>query len=204
MEGKDPEARRGPFPWAGPTRDHSQKISFLLVCAVALLSAPLSAEVMSVGPSGFAVKHEVVVKAAPGTVYDALTVKVGSWWNPDHTFSRDARNLSIAAVPGGCFCERLPEGGGVQHMTVVYASPGRALRMTGALGPLQGLGLAGSMTWDLAKSEVGTKLVVTYGIGGYMAGGFDKIAPVVDGVIGEQVARLKTFLEAGSPGPAAK
>lgn len=172
---------------------------FLPACAVAISSAPVSAEVMSVGPSGFAVKHEVAVKAAPGTVYDALTVKVGSWWNPDHTFSHDAKNLSIAAVPGGCFCERFPDSGGVQHMTVVYASPGKALRMTGALGPLQGLGLAGSMTWDLSKSEAGTKLVVTYGVGGYMAGGFEKIAPIVDGVVGEQVGRLKTFLETGSP-----
>jgi uncharacterized protein YndB with AHSA1/START domain len=172
---------------------------FLSVCAVAISSAPVSAEVMSVGPSGFAVKHEVAVKAAPGPVYDALTVKVGSWWNPDHTFSHDAKNLSIAAVPGGCFCERFPYSGGVQHMTVVYASPGKALRMTGALGPLQGLGLAGSMTWDLAKSETGTKLVVTYGVGGYMPGGFEKIAPIVDAVVGEQVGRLKTFLETGSP-----
>ena len=176
----------------------------MLACALAIGSTSVSAEVMSVGPSGFAVKHEVTVKATPRPVYDALTVKVGSWWNPEHTFSHDARNLSIAAVPGGCFCERLPDGGGVQHMTVVYASPGRALRMTGALGPLQGLGLAGSMTWDLAKSEAGTKLVVTYGIGGYLAGGFEKIAPIVDSVVGEQVGRLKAFVETGNPSPAVK
>jgi uncharacterized protein YndB with AHSA1/START domain len=183
---------------------HRTTYPFLLASALAIGCVPLSAEVMSVGPSGFAVKHEVAVKASPGPVYDALTVKVGSWWNPEHTFSHDARNLSIAAVPGGCFCERFPDSGGVQHMTVVYASPGNALRMTGAIGPLQGLGLAGSMTWDLAKSEAGTKLVVTYGIGGYMAGGFEKIAPIVDAVIGEQVARLKAFVETGSPVPAVK
>lgn len=176
----------------------------MLACALALVSAPASAEVMSVGPGGFAVKHEVAVKVSPGPLYDALTVKVGSWWNPEHTFSHDARNLSIAAVPGGCFCERFPDSGGVQHMTVVYASPGKALRMIGALGPLQGLGVAGSLTWDLKKSDAGTTLVVTYGIGGYMAGGFEKIAPVVDGVIGEQVARLKAFAETGSPNPAVK
>jgi uncharacterized protein YndB with AHSA1/START domain len=174
-----------------------------LLCA-ALVSTTLPAEVMSIGPSGFAVKHEVSVKASPGPVYDALTVKVGSWWNPEHTFSKDAKNLSIAAVPGGCFCEKFPDSGGVQHMTVVYAAPGKALRMTGAIGPLQGSGLAGSMTWDLAKSEAGTKLVVTYGIGGYMAGGFEKIAPLVDAVIGEQVGRFKAFVETGSPVPAAR
>ena len=171
----------------------------ILVCAAALLSTPLFAEVTSVGPSGFAVKHEVAIKAAPGIVYDALAVKVGSWWNPDHTFSHDSKNLSIAAVPGGCFCERFPDSGGVQHMTVVYASPGKALRMSGALGPLQGSGLAGSLTWELAKSEAGTKLVVTYVVGGYVAGGFEKIALAVDAVIGDQAGRLRAFLETGSP-----
>ena len=175
-----------------------------MACVFAIGSAPLAAEVMSVGPSGFAIKHEVAVKASPGPLYDALTVKVGSWWNPAHTYSHDSKNLSIAAVPGGCFCERFPDSGGVQHMTVVYASPGKALRMIGALGPLQGLGLAGSLTWDFKKSDDGTTLVVTYGIGGYMAGGFEKIAPVVDGVIGEQVARLKAFVETGSPNPPVK
>ena len=176
-----------------------EKLPSLLVCAVALLSTPLFAEVTSVGPNGFAVKHDVPVKAAPGIVYDALTVKVGSWWNPAHTYSHDSRNLSIAAVPGGCFCERFPDSGGVQHMTVVYASPGKALRMAGALGPLQASGLAGSMTWELAKSETGTQLVVTYVVGGYMAGGFEKIAPAVDAVVGDQAGRLRTFLETGSP-----
>ena len=166
---------------------------------VALLSSAASAEVTSLGPSGFAVKHEVPIKAAPGIVYDALTVKVGSWWSPDHTYSHDSKNLSIAAVPGGCFCERFPDSGGVQHMTVVYASPGKSLRMTGAIGPLQASGLAGSMTWELAKSDSGTKLVVTYVVGGYMSGGFEKIAPAVDAMVGGQAGRLRTFVETGSP-----
>jgi uncharacterized protein YndB with AHSA1/START domain len=176
-----------------------KKLPSVLACAIALSSTPAFAEVTSVGPNGFAVKHEVAIKSTPGSVYDALTVKVGSWWNPDHTYSHDSKNLSIAAVPGGCFCERFPDSGGVQHMTVVYASPGKALRMTGAIGPLQSSGLAGSMTWELAKSEAGTKLVVTYVVGGYMPGGFEKIAPAVDAVVGEQAGRLRTFLETGSP-----
>lgn len=176
----------------------------LSLCAATMVSVPISAAVVSIGPSGFVVTHEVPVKASPGAVYDALTVKVGRWWNPEHTYSKDAKNLSIAAVPGGCFCEKFPDSGGVQHMTVVYAAPGKALRMTGAIGPLQGSGLAGSMTWELAKTENGANLVVTYGIGGYMAGGFEKIAPLVDAMLGEQVERFKAFVETGSPVPATK
>ena len=38
---------------------------------------------------------------------------------------------------GGCFCERLKDGGSVQLLQVVYAAPGEGLRLRGALGPLQ-------------------------------------------------------------------
>ena len=37
--------------------------------------------------------------------------------------------------------------------------------------------------------------VVTYSVGGFMDGGFEKIAPAVDGVLGEQVQRLKSYAE---------
>ena len=33
-----------------------------------------------------------------------------------------------------------------------------------------------------------------------MAGGLDQIAPAVDGVLGEALARLKAFAETGNPG----
>jgi hypothetical protein len=32
-----------------------------------------------------------------------------------------------------------------------------------------------------------------------MQGGFEKIAPIVDAVLGEQLARLKAFVETGKP-----
>ena len=149
-----------------------------LFTAMALIVAggPALSEVVNVAAGGFLLRHETDVKAEPAALYDALTAGVGGWWNPAHTYSGEAKNLSIAAAPGGCFCEKLP-GGGVLHMTVVYAAPGKALRMTGALGPLQGSGLAGSLTWNLAKIEGGTRIVLTYGVGGYVPGGFEKIAP---------------------------
>ena len=47
-----------------------------------------------------------------------------------------AANLSLDAAPGGCFCERLPNGGGVEHMRVTYVEPGKRIVLTGSLGPL--------------------------------------------------------------------
>jgi hypothetical protein len=84
-------------------------------------------------------------------------------------------------------------------MSVVYASPGQVVRMMGALGPLQGSGLAGSMTWKFTPAASVTKIELSYSVGGYMQGGFEKIAPAVDRVVGEQLGRLKTFLETGKP-----
>jgi hypothetical protein len=59
-----------------------------------------------------------------------------------HTFSRNAANLSLELHAGGCFCERLKNDGSVQHMQVVYVAPGEALRLRGALDPLQIEGVA--------------------------------------------------------------
>ncbi len=157
------------------------------------------AEVADMSSSGFLTKHEVTVNATPANAYKALVDEVGGWWNPAHTYSNDARNLSIDARPGGCFCEKLPNGGGVQHMSVVYASPGQVVRMMGALGPLQSSGLAGSMTWKFTPGPSVTKIEISYSVGGYLQGGFEKIAPAVDGVVGEQLGRLKTFIETGKP-----
>jgi uncharacterized protein YndB with AHSA1/START domain len=151
--------------------------------------------------AGFLVRSEMVVHAAPDSVYRALTGRIGAWWDSEHTFSGDSRNLSLDASPGGCFCETLPQGGGVRHLTVVFASPGRLLRLTGALGPLQGSGVAGSMTWSLSPATDGTKVRLDYSVGGHFPGGLPGLAPAVDAVLGEQLLRLKRFLETGRPDP---
>ena len=152
-----------------------------------------------VSATGFLVRHTATVGAPPVRVYDALVRQVGSWWSSGHTFSGDAGNLSIDARPGGCFCEKLTNGGGLEHMRVIYAAPGEMLRMSGALGPLQASGVAGSLTWSLAATPGGTTVELSYSVGGFLPGGFEKIAPAVSGVLEEQLRRLKLFVETGTP-----
>jgi uncharacterized protein YndB with AHSA1/START domain len=168
-----------------------------LFAALALVGAipRTQATVAEVTASGFLVKHQLTISALPDKVYTALSHDVGRWWNPDHTYSGDAKNLSIDARPGGCFCERLPSGGGVEHMRVIYIDPNKVLRLSGALGPLQGSGLAGSMTWKLTPSGKTTQVELTYSVGGYLQGGFEKMAPAVDAMLGEQAQRLEAFVE---------
>ena len=84
--------------------------------ALVMLSGTPANSAPQVTPNGFLVKFDVSVNAPAAKVYDALVGQIGSWWNPEHTYSHDAKNLSIDPRPGGCFCEKLPNGGGVEHL----------------------------------------------------------------------------------------
>jgi hypothetical protein len=74
----------------------------------------------------------------------------------------------------GCFCERLKDGGSVQHLQVVYAAPGEGLRLRGALGPLQTEGVDGTLSWTLKPVEGGTSLTQSYVVGGYIRSGMEQ------------------------------
>src|SRR5438067_11568557 len=171
----------------------------LFLATSSAIVGPCRGEVANVGPSGFAVKHVVAIQAAPENVYAVLIGKVKSWWNPEHTYSHDSGNLSIDARPGGCFCEKLGNGGGVEHLRVVYVARPEVLRLSGGLGPLQGSGVAGSMTWKLTGDGDQTRVQLSYSVGGFIVGGFDKIAPAVESMLNEQLNRLKQFAETGKP-----
>lgn len=174
--------------------------SLAFAASVALLAAPGAARAANtVADSGFAVHLEATIHAPPARVYQAVVDEVAHWWNGAHTFSHDAANLSIDARPGGCFCERRPGGGGVEHLRVVNVAPGSLLRMAGALGPMQGSGIAGVLTLKFDPLDGGTQVQLVYSAGGYLEGGFAGIAPMAEGMLGEQLARLKSYVETGKP-----
>ena len=170
------------------------------LAALILVSADGAAfaEVKSVTPNGFEVVSMATITAPPDRVYAALG-EVGRWWSPTHTFSRDAANLSMELRAGGCVCERLKDGGTVQHLQVVYAAPGEGLRLRGALGPLQTEGVDGTLSWTLKPAEGGTSVTLSYVVGGYTRSGMEQWAPRVDRVLDEQLQRLKSFIEGKSP-----
>jgi uncharacterized protein YndB with AHSA1/START domain len=172
---------------------------FLGTAALLALVGTSAQSAVHVVSTGFLVKLETSINASPSKVYDALIGQVGSWWNPEHTYSGDAKNLSIDPRPGGCFCEKLPNGGGVEHLRVVYIVPGKTVRFSGALGPLQASGLAGSMTWKLTGDANNSQLELSYSVGGFSYERFEKIAPSVESVLREQLDRLRLFVETGKP-----
>ena len=162
---------------------------------VALCDASARADVVDRSAAGFTVRTTVGVAASAQRVYQDL-LNVGAWWDKDHTYSGDAKNMTLVALPGGCFCEKYP-GGAIEHGRVIYASPNRLLRLSGAMGPLQELAITGTMTWTIepAKQGSGSTLPMTYAAGGYAPGGLDKLADVVDSVLAQQVKLLKAYAE---------
>lgn len=148
--------------------------------------------------TGFTIAFATPIAAPPATVFEAMTTKVGTWWNPAHTWSGASANLAIDLRPGGCFCEALPTGG-VEHLRVVFVRAPSLLRLAGNLGPMQGSGLASALTLEFKAAEGGTRLEVTYDVGGHIAMGYDKIAPLAQLMLAEQFGRLKAFVETGRP-----
>jgi hypothetical protein len=177
-------------------------IAALAVVSAHLVAVPALAAVTAVTDNGCSVREAVHIAAAPGAVY-AMLIQPAKWWNAEHTFSRDAANLTLDTRAGGCFCEKLPGGGSVSHLTVVMVSPGKALTLRGALGPFQGQGVDGALSWVLTPAGNQTDLVVTYNLGGYliMPGGFPQWSKAIDAMLGEQVARLRQAVEGTDAGP---
>lgn len=167
----------------------------ILIALCFLFAAPAPAEVKSVSDAGFEVSRTLIIKATPAQVYRALGMP-SRWWSKAHTYSGDARNLTMALRAGGCFCERIPaDGGTVEHARVIYAQPGRQLRLHGGLGPLQSEGVHGTLTWTLKAVAGGTEVTQNYVVGGYIRSGAKSFAAPVDQVLGEQLGGLKSWIE---------
>lgn len=166
--------------------------------AAVFLPGIVIAEILKAEPGGFVIRIEAQLADQPDAVYGALTERVAEWWHAAHTYSGQADNLYIEAQAQGCFCEALPGGGSVQHMLVVFAAPGRMLRMQGGLGPLQSLAVTGSLSWHLHANDEGTRLELVYNVAGYLPDGLDAWAKPVESVLIDQVTRLKQLIETGT------
>jgi len=165
----------------------------LIVLALAAAS-PAAAEVTASSDTSFVVTQKLTVAAPPPRLWSTL-VAPASWWASAHSWSGDSANFSFDARAGGCWCEKLPGGGGVEHMRAIYVQPNKLLRLSGALGPFQAMPVTGVMTYTLEPGPDGkaTVLTVEYAVSG--GSGMTKIAPMVDKVLGEQTASLKAAAE---------
>ncbi|MDP3295362.1 MAG: SRPBCC domain-containing protein [Nevskia sp.] len=164
-----------------------------------LLPLGAAAEVLKASEQSFLARNQVTIAAPPAKVWAAL-IEPARWWNQEHSWSGKAANFSLDARAGGCFCERLAEGGSVEHQHVVMVLPNRLLRLTGGLGPLQAEAVSAVLSWELKAEGEHTTLSQTYAVNGQVPGGLAGWATPVDGVIREQLERLQKLIETGKPG----
>lgn len=162
----------------------------ILAAALMLVPGAAAAEVVSAGPHGFHIRHTVQLVVPQPDAFAAFG-NIGSWWSGEHTYSGDASNLSLQLRPGGCFCERLPGGGGIEHMRVAYVAPGERVVLTGSLGPLLFEATTGVMDVQVERIAGGSRLTMDYKVAGFAEGGAETLAPIVDQVLAAQMKRLR-------------
>lgn len=166
----------------------------ILFIAALTMAAPASAEIVSANPNGLEVRQSANLVIPANEVFAAFA-RVGAWWDDEHTYSGKGANMRLTLQPGGCFCEQLP-GGGVEHMRVAVVQPGERIVLTGSLGPLLYEATAGVMDVTVERIAGGSRIVMTYRAAGFANGGADKMAPLVDQVLGNQMKRFRAYASA--------
>jgi hypothetical protein len=171
-------------------------IALAAICASA---APAAAEVTAQSETSFTVVITVPVETITSHAYRAF-VELPRWWDPAHTYTGEAAALDFDPSVGGCWCERFPDGDGVEHMRVIYTVPGGGpIRMRGGLGPLQAMGAHGIMTVEFETAPEGssTKATLTYVVTG--PAGTGGMAGPVNAVLGQAMARFAAYAAESAP-----
>lgn len=170
------------------------------VVLVLATAGPARAEIKDATASGFTLENAIQVPVEPMRAWKVLVGEVDRWWPKDHTWWGTEGALSIEPRAGGCFCERHGEQQAL-HMLVTFVDPGKLLRLTGGLGPLQGMGLSGALEFRLAPAASGTTITMYYRAGGYTPDDLSELAPVVDRVQALQLGGLAALLGGGRVEP---
>ncbi len=158
-----------------------------------LTAAPAAAGVVGSDAHGFEVRQSIDLPVPRAQAYAAFG-QVQRWWAKGHTYSGDSARLSLMLRPGGCFCERLYGGGGIEHLRVTYVQPGERVVLTGGLGPLLFEATAGVMDVEIKPIAGGSRLTINYRAAGFARGNGSEMAVAVNQVLGEQASRLKAFV----------
>ena len=162
----------------------------IIFTAILTCAAPAAAEVVSASPDHYTLRQQGASPLAPDALWARL-IEPASWWHPDHTYSGDSANLSLKAKAGGVWREDW-DGGSVFHGEVLMARKGKTLRLDAPFGPLQEMGVSVVWTITLTPDEETGGTTVTFDeiANGTAASKLDELAPAVDFVKTEAMARL--------------
>ncbi len=164
---------------------------------LSLLAAPASAAVTMSGPDGFVSVNGAVVAKPPAEVWTAV-LQWNRWWDPAHSYSGKPGVLVLEPKAGGRLHEEF-DGKSVLHATVVHVRPPELLRLDGGFGPLQMLPVNAVLDIALKPDGAGTRLSMTYRVGGPAFARLDEMATPVDAVMSAGFQRLVRFVNTGNP-----
>lgn len=170
------------------------------------VSPTLFATVLDASAQGFVINNTVTTPLTPDIAYNAFVNHVDTWWPKDHTWWKGT--LSINAKAQGCFCESKGDASAM-HMMVSYVEPHKKVVMIGGLGPLQEMGLSGTLVWTFSPITMnedasdkpstpevtGTSINLRYTVNGVVRDiDGEKLASIVDSVQLQQLTALSEFV----------
>jgi hypothetical protein len=165
--------------------------------ALALVAAPACAEVTHSGPDGFVSMNRQVVARSPAEVWKAV-LAWGRWWDPAHSYSEKPGGMVLDPRAGGLLAENFADRS-VAHATVVHVRPPELLRLNGGFGPLQMLPANAVLDIALKPEGTGTRITLSYRVGGPAFAKLDELAEPVDGVMTAAFGRLVRYVNTGNP-----
>ena len=163
----------------------------LVFAALGFGASPAQADVVAATAGFFELNAQRTVSTSPERAWNAL-VRVGEWWNSEHTYSGNGHNMRLDLRPGGCWCERWREGA-IEHgrvLLVMNHEGVRTLRVAAPLGPLQEMAVNAVLTFTIAPDPAGAKIDMTYRVSGDAGLHLDVVGPAVNSVMMEQYGRL--------------
>ena len=156
---------------------------------ITILAAPAAhAEIIAAASDHYELRHEADSSLSPSDLWRRL-ISPQEWWSPGHTYSGSSANLSLDARPGGLWLEEW-EHGAVAHGQVLSITHGKQLRLNAPFGPLQGMAVETVWTITISAKGEGSTVVFHEIANGSAASNLDQLAPAVDGVKSEAIARL--------------
>ena len=155
-----------------------------------LVQSPAQAAIVESSADHAVLTYSADLALNPAQAWAKL-IEVRSWWSSDHTYSGAAANITLTPRAGGCWCETW-DGNSVEHGRVLMAMPGKNLRVEAPFGPLQAMGVKAILDFTLSAlpDNHGTRVGVRFTVNGTTSSKLDTLAPVLDGVMGAQIANL--------------
>ena len=151
------------------------------------------AEIVSSSNDHFKLEMQAKSTLSSKEVWDRL-IAPSEWWHADHTYSGDAKNLTLNLTAGGLWREDWASGS-VAHGRVLLAEPPRLLRLDAPFGPLQELAVESVWTITIAPDEAGSIVKFEFVANGSTQSDLEALAPTVDFVKSEALKNLVALRE---------